>query len=259
MGMDWTSCAVREIKRKLIWRQQQLQHCSTGQRHFLPSSVIICMLVPQLLSWLNEITGSFLPGFANGARQALRKNSYWSMSTRDQKKKKKHSVKTQLLAWLIKCWQLLIAEIIISVYNDLTGKKKHATVQLTYQSHTNTQQQTYLAPLWWGYLLQLWQTSASLIHGQGCFQEKIYPSQVVWSLNAHKTHNMKHMHLMQYSILYQRLQTGTSAELIHWGYFIHSRLLPKHKVAECDVTVFLTRSNISQYIINVTHSSFCFP
>lgn len=86
MGMDWASCPVREIKRKLIWRQQQLQHCSTGQRHFLPSSVIICMLVPLLLSWLNEITGSFLPGFANGARQALRKNSYGSMSTRDKKK-----------------------------------------------------------------------------------------------------------------------------------------------------------------------------
>lgn len=61
------------------------RHCRTGQRHVLPSSVIICMLVPLLLSWLNEITGSFWPGFANGARQVLRKNSYWSMSTGDNK------------------------------------------------------------------------------------------------------------------------------------------------------------------------------
>lgn len=94
MGMDWASCAVREIKRKLIWTQQQLQHCSTGQRHFLPSSVIICMLVPLLLSWLNEITGSFLPGFANGARQVLRRNGYWSMSARDNKHKKNSTFHT---------------------------------------------------------------------------------------------------------------------------------------------------------------------
>lgn len=65
--------------------------------------------------------------------------------------------------------------------------------------------------------------------------------------------------LMHYSIFHQRLQTGTSAELIYWGYFIHFQPLVKHKVAECDVTVFLTRSNISLYIIDVTHCSFCFP
>lgn len=62
------------------------------------------------------------------------------------------------------------------------------------------------------------------------------------------THNIKHIcssdiqHLSN-----QRLQTGKSAELIRWGYSMRWR-----KVAECDVAGFLTRSNISPYIIDVT-------
>lgn len=181
MGMDWASCAAREIKRKLIWRQQQLQHCSTGQRHFLPSSVIICMLVPLLLSWLNEITGSFLPGFANGARQVLRKNSYWSMSTRDKKNIKNSTFRTvnQVLT-ASNCRNCVFR----SVNNYLT-EKKHATVEQAYQSaDTNIQQRAYLVLLWWEYLLQLWQKSALLIRGLGCFQERIYPSLAVWSLSG---------------------------------------------------------------------------
>lgn len=39
--------------------------CSGGQRHSLPSSVIICMLVPLFFSWLNGTKGSSLPGLAN--------------------------------------------------------------------------------------------------------------------------------------------------------------------------------------------------
>lgn len=103
-------CSERNQKKKLIWRQQQLQHCSAGQRHFLPSSVIICMLVPLLLSWLNEITGSFLPGFANGARQVLRGETVTGAC---QQETKTHT-KTALLVRLIKCWQPVIAKIMFS-------------------------------------------------------------------------------------------------------------------------------------------------
>lgn len=171
MGMDWAPCAVREIKRKPMWRQQRLQHCGTGQRHFLPSSVIICMLVPLLLSWLNEITGSFLPGFANGAGRVLRgKQQLQEHVNKGQTKKKKKS----------KCWQLVITEIFKSVSNYFTGKKSiHATQELAINW------QTYLVPLWWEYLLQWWQTSALLIRALGYFLERIYPSLVVWSLNGH--------------------------------------------------------------------------
>lgn len=70
----------------------------------------------------------------------------------------------------------------------------------------------------------------------------------------HKSHL-----LMQYSIHHQRRQTSISAELIHRGYLIISPPLVKHKVAECDVTVLLTRSTIGLYIIDVTYYSFCFP
>lgn len=188
MGMDWASCAVREIKRKLIWRQQQLQHCSTGQRHFLPSSVIICMLVPLLLSWLNEITGSFLPGFANGARQVLGRNGYWSMS-RDNKHKNS-TIHTVIHVLKVSNLKKLCSQI---NHNYLTEREKHATV--VYQpSEPNIKRQSYLAPLWWGYLLRLWQKSAELIRGLGCFQEKIYPFRVVWSLNGHTTRDLNILH-----------------------------------------------------------------
>lgn len=57
---------------------------SRGQRLSLPSSVIICTLVPLFVSWLSETNGSSLPGLANGdetaksgAEMALLLKQFW--------------------------------------------------------------------------------------------------------------------------------------------------------------------------------------
>lgn len=68
MGAARALTAARQIKTSW-WgaeRRSEGTNGSRGQRLGLPSSVIICMLVPLFFSWLSETSGSSLPGLANG-------------------------------------------------------------------------------------------------------------------------------------------------------------------------------------------------
>lgn len=69
MGAAGASTAARYIKRSwwgAEWRCGGTNG-SRGQRPGVPSSVIICMLVPlSFFSWLSETKGSSLPGLASG-------------------------------------------------------------------------------------------------------------------------------------------------------------------------------------------------
>lgn len=68
MGAAGALTAARQIKTSW-WgaeRRSEGANGSGGQRLGLPSSVIICMLVPLFFSWLSETSGSSLPGLANG-------------------------------------------------------------------------------------------------------------------------------------------------------------------------------------------------
>lgn len=68
MGAAGALTAARQIKTSW-WgadRRSGGTNGSRGQRLGLPSSVIICMLVPLFFSWLSETSGSSLPGLANG-------------------------------------------------------------------------------------------------------------------------------------------------------------------------------------------------
>lgn len=74
MGAVRALTAARQIKTKW-WGagrrgRAQRRGRSGWQRLSLPSSVIICMLVPLFFSWLSETSGSSLPGLANGDEAA---------------------------------------------------------------------------------------------------------------------------------------------------------------------------------------------
>lgn len=78
MCSKWCHGTRPQLQREKSRQADEAVHQSSGgQRHSLPSSVIICMLVPLFFSWLNETKGSSLPGLANDDKTALRGDSYW--------------------------------------------------------------------------------------------------------------------------------------------------------------------------------------
>lgn len=85
------SCSERNQDKPM---KEAVHQSSGGQRRSLPSSVIICMLVPLFFSWLNETKGSSLPGLANDDKTVLRGDSYWNKF----KAREKDSIKESIMS-----------------------------------------------------------------------------------------------------------------------------------------------------------------
>lgn len=103
MGAARALTAARQIKTKWWGSGRRGRAQRRGRRGWqrlgLPSSVIICMLVPLFFSWLSETSGSSLPGLANGDEAVKGRGEMVRLFKQFWKKKIKNK-KSIFLLWV---------------------------------------------------------------------------------------------------------------------------------------------------------------